>query len=206
MLLAEVVLELLARNLLDEAAQPVRAGAVEPSLARFELQRAHRVFLALARLEVAHGRAGEAVAEPRRMREQMPDGDRLGGRPQPVGAGGAVERFEDHELREFRQIFFHRVFDRKAVLLDELHGGGRGDGFGHRRDAEHRIELQRTAGVDIGDAECALIDDALAVGRHDDHACHVLALHRTAHRIVNGIRLLRMGGERPGRRAAEQKS
>ena len=108
------------------------------------------------------------------------------------------------QLREFRQIFFHWVFDRKAVLLDELHGGDRGDGFGHRRDAEHRIELQWTAGVDISDAECALINDALAVGRHDDHACHVLALHRAAHRIVNGIWPLRMGGERPGRRAAEQ--
>src|SRR6185312_17541384 len=91
-LLAEVVLERLARNLLDQAAQPVRAGAVEPPLARFELQRAHRVFLARARLEVALGRTGEAVAEPRRMREQMPDGDRLGGRPQPVGASGTVER------------------------------------------------------------------------------------------------------------------
>src|SRR4029077_3820462 len=90
--LAEVVLERLARDLLDEAAQPVRAGAVKPSLARFELQRAYGVFLARARLEVAHSRAGEAVAEPRRMREQMPDGDRLGGRPQPGGAGVAGER------------------------------------------------------------------------------------------------------------------
>ena len=140
----------------------------------------------------------------------MPHRHRLDGRPQPVGAGGAVERLEHHELGEFRQIFFHRVLDREAVLLDELHRGGRGDGLGHRRDAEQRVELQRPAGIDVGDAERATIDDALAVGRHDHHAGHVLALDRAAHRIVDGLGLLhrillRVRGERPSRRAAEER-
>src|SRR5262249_55081326 len=117
------------------------------------------------------------------------------------------KRFEDRELGEFRQIFLDGILDCETALLDELHGGGRGDGFRHRRDPEQRIEPERTPLSDIGNAEGALIDDALAVGRPDDDTGTLLAGDRAAHRIVDRsgwLGLLCPGGERQSRCAANE--
>ena len=125
----------------------------------------------------------------------MAHGDGLGGRAQLVGAGGGVERLEHLELGELRQIFLRRIVERHLALLDELHGGYRGDRLGHRSDAEQRIELQRTSLADVGQPERALIDDAIAIGRHGDDAGDLLALDRAAQRGVDGLGLLRVGHE-----------
>src|SRR5215472_214673 len=141
------------------------------------------------------------------MREEMSDGHRLGGRPQAIGSGGAVEGFEDGELGEFGKIFFDWIFDRKTTLLDQLHGGGRGDGFGHGRNPEQRIELERASLADVCDTKRALVNDPLAIGRHNDDAGYILSLDRTAHRLVDGRRalgLLCIGNERQGCRAANK--
>src|SRR5215813_5983418 len=65
--LAEIIFELLPRELLDQAPDDVRAGPVPPLLARLEQERAIRISLVRARLEIAQRCAGERIAKPGRM-------------------------------------------------------------------------------------------------------------------------------------------
>src|SRR5262249_2356659 len=141
-----------------------------------------------------------------RVRKEVLDSDRLGGRPQPIGAGRGVKGFEDRELGEFRQIFFDGVFDRETALLHELHSSGRGDGFRHRRDPEQCVDPERTPLGDIGNAEGALIDDTIAVGRHHDDTGDLLAGNGIAHRLVDSgwLELLCTGSERQSCNAATE--
>src|SRR5262249_11319476 len=61
---AKVLVERLAADLLDHLARPVDAGAIDPLRARLEQERPYRVSLTRLRLEIAHRRAGETIAEP----------------------------------------------------------------------------------------------------------------------------------------------
>jgi hypothetical protein len=101
--LAEIVLQLLARHHLDQPADDIGAGAVVPALAGIEQQRsAERIGLAGARLEIAPGRAGERIGQSGRVRQEVSDGRRSRGRAKPVVAGRRVERFEDFQSRQLR--------------------------------------------------------------------------------------------------------
>ena len=62
--LAEVLFKRLAGDFLDQPSDRIGAGAVMPALARIEQQRPDRIIFAGARLEIAHDRACERVAEP----------------------------------------------------------------------------------------------------------------------------------------------
>jgi len=119
------------------------------------------------------------------MRQEMPDGHGLGRRSQPIGRRLHRQRIRRPRAGESRQIFFDRVFDRKAALLGQLHGGGRSDGFRHRRDPEQRIELERTRLSDVSNAEGALVDDTLRSAAMTHNAGNLLAA--TAPRIASSM-------------------
>ena len=185
--LAEIILELLAGHHLDQPADDIGAGAVVPALARIEQQRpAERIGFAGARLEIAPDRAGERIGQSGRVRQEVPDGRRSRCRAEPVGAGRRVERFKDFQSRKLRQVFFGRVIETEAALLDELHQCQRSDRLGHRGDTKQRVWRERAPGRDVRHAECALIKHALAIGDQRDHARHVLALDRAAQGCVDG--------------------
>ena len=112
------------------------------------------------------------------MGEDVADGRRPGGRPQPIGAACRVERFEHLEIGKFRQILFDRIIETEAALLDELHGRQRRDRLGHRCDAEQRVGRERTSTRNVGHAERTLIEDPPAIGDQRDHARYVLAFDR----------------------------
>src|SRR6185437_5600266 len=80
-LLVEVVLERQSRGLLHQPAEPIDARAVVPARTRIEQQRPDRIALAGARLEIAQDVAGERIAEPGRVGEEMLDRDGPGGWP-----------------------------------------------------------------------------------------------------------------------------
>ena len=102
----------------------------------------------------------------------------------------ASNDFEHRQLGELGQILLRRIVEPQATLLDELHGSDRGDRLGHRCDPEQRIELQGTRLADVGQAERALIEDAVAIGRHGDDARDLLALDGRAQQIVDDVGLL----------------
>jgi hypothetical protein len=107
-------------------------------------------------------------------------------------------------IGKVRKILLRRIVEGDAATLDELHGGDRGDRLGHRGNVEQRIEPQGASGGDVRHSEGPLIDDAAAIGRHGDDAGDVLALDRAEQRRVDGLGLLRAGGERKHRRPANQ--
>jgi hypothetical protein len=72
-----------------------------------------------------------------------------------------------------------------------------------------RIDLHRLRRRDIGDAEGALIDDALAIGRHGDDAGDILAGDAGLQGLINDRRwlgLLGIGGEWQCSRAADERN
>ena len=103
----------------------------------------------------------EAVGQPRRVREQVPDEHRLrrpggdGRRRHPVAV--------DAQVLEGRDELRHRVEERERALLVEQHRRDRGDRLGHRVDAPDRVGLDGQAGLrvalpavrDVGDPPAA---------------------------------------------------
>ena len=198
----EILVERQAGDLLDQAAEPIRAGAVHPLLAGLEQQRTRGV--AGTRLVIAERGAREAVAEAGGVREEVAHGYGLGGRPQLVGAGCRIERLQHRLVGKVRKILLRRIVEGDVAALDELHGGDRGDRLGHRGNPEQRVELHGTSSGNVGHAERALIDDAAAIGRHGDDTGYLLAIDRVAQRLVDNLRLLRTRRQWKHRRPANQ--
>jgi hypothetical protein len=113
-------------------------------------------------------RMEDVVTVARRMREQVAERDRRPGIAQLRRTVG-IEAVEHLYVADNRQHVAHRLVETDAPLLDELHGGGAGDGLGHRGDAKHRIGRHRFGLVDRPHAEGSLVEDAAIVGhkRHD---------------------------------------
>src|SRR5947209_18679155 len=108
-----------------------------PALARVEQQgTAKRIAFAGLRLEISQDRTRERITEPRRVGEDVANGRWSGCRPQPIGTSRRVERCKYLEICKLRQIFFNRIIETQAALLDELHGRHRCDRLGHGSDAE----------------------------------------------------------------------
>ena len=183
--IAEICLEVLARQRLDDATAPIDAGAVQPLLTRIEEQRARHIRFARARLEVAHDRAGEVVAEPGRVREQMPHGRCPLCGPQCVRPGLGVEALEHFQVCQLRQVLLGRIVEAEPALLDQLHHRQRRDRLGHRRDAENGVDGHRPAAGGVCHSEGALIHDAAAIGDHRDHAWNVAARDRIGQHLVD---------------------
>jgi hypothetical protein len=71
--LAKIRLKIHVREFLDKPPHPVDARPIHPLCPGFEKQRTCRIPPAIARPEVTHDRAGEAIAKPRRVGEEMPN-------------------------------------------------------------------------------------------------------------------------------------
>ncbi len=156
--LPDVVVVILARGHLDDAAQHQEAGVgVAPARARLELQR-----LVLDQgHEVAHGaEAGaggvheglvEVVAEAARVREQMLDAD----------AGGRLRR------RELRQERRQRLVEGQVPALHELGNGHGGEHLVHGAEVELRIDAVGDREVLAGLPVRPLEDDLVAARQGD---------------------------------------
>ncbi len=186
--IAEICLEILAGQRLENAPAPVDACAVEPLLARIEEQRARDMRLARTRFEVAHDGAREVVAKTSSVREHVPHCRRPLRGPQGVRPGSGVEGLEDFQVRQLRKILLRRIVEAEAALFDQLHHRQGRDRFCHRRNAENRVDGHRRAAGDICDPEGALIHDAAPIRGHRDHAGHISACHRGSEHLVDGRR------------------
>src|SRR5262249_50927780 len=111
--LAEVFLEILSGELLNQPPEPVDARAIDPLCPRFEEQRTGRVGLAILRLEIADGRTRESVSEPGCVSEEMTDRDLAGSRPYLVSPGCTIERFEHLQAGELGQIPLRWIVERE---------------------------------------------------------------------------------------------
>ncbi len=187
----EVVGEGLAARRLDRLADPVGIDAVFPALAWLEDQRCVEGGAQAAagtrqprgRHVAAHDRVPVVVAEARGVGQQVAQGDRPRGRPQ---AGlVTIEAFEELWCCERRQERADRCIERQRTPLDQLHGRYRGERLGHRGDPEHGILVHRGAAREIAQAEGALVDDAVRIGCHRDHAWHGAAVDPMAQRSLD---------------------
>jgi hypothetical protein len=113
------------------------------------------------------------------MGEQMPQRDRVLRRPQ-LRLALLVETLEHLRRLEFGEQRAHWLLELQLALLDELHGGGRRDRLGHRRDPEHRVECHVGALGEVALAERALVQDPILRHRRCDHAGDVPAFRRLA--------------------------
>src|SRR5262245_45214059 len=101
-----------------------------PALAWIEQQGAAKwILFDWLRLEIAQGRTRERIAEPGRVGEDVSNRRGPRCRAEPIGASRRIERFEYLEVCKLRQIFFDRIVETEAALLDELHGRCRRDGL-----------------------------------------------------------------------------
>ena len=81
----------------------------------------------------------------------------------------ALNPLQHFHILNCRQDVTHRLLETDALLFDQLHGGGSGDGLGHRGNAEHRVERHGFGLVDRPSSEGATVDDTAIVSgeRHD---------------------------------------
>ena len=162
-LLLEEVVELLSGGHLDDAAEDVGGDRVVPFGPRLEQQREAGPDVAGLgqvragrRAPLEPGRAVqrvhrvhpvEAVGEPGRVGEQVPDPDRLGG-----GDGHLLlvrAAVVDADVVEGRDEFADRVGEREPALLVQDHRGDRGDRLGHRVDAPQGVVGHRQPRLDV---------------------------------------------------------
>jgi hypothetical protein len=109
---------------------------------------------------------GEPVAESAAVGHQIVEGD---GSLQRFGVVQRAARGSQHpRRRQLGQPLHHRVVQRQPAFVDEHHGGGDGDGFGHRGDAEQGVALHRQLGFDVAVAELVDLQD-LAVAPNERH-------------------------------------
>jgi len=88
-------------------------------------------------------------------------------------AGVGVETRNAHlKIRELRQKLRDRVAEDEPALLDEHHGGDRGERLGHRVQAKDRVLRHRRAGPRIALAEALEVRD-LALARDEDDRTRV---------------------------------
>ncbi len=186
--IAEIGLEVLARKRFDDAASPIDAGAVEPLLTRIEEQRACGIRFARTRLEIAHDRTREVVAESGCVREHMPDSRRSFGGPECVLTSLRIEGLEDFQVRELRKVLLGRIVEAEPALFNQLHHGQRGDRLGHRRDAEDGIDGHRAAARGVRHSEGSLVHDAAAIRDHRDHAWNITTCDGIGQHLINGCR------------------
>ena len=66
---------------------------------------------------------------------------------------------------------------QQFALLYQLHGGGGGDGLGHRGDGNDAIETHGNAAAKLPLAKGTLIQGLRATGRHGGDAGHIATGH-----------------------------
>jgi hypothetical protein len=197
--LAQIRVERLSADRLDDAADPVDVDAVLPSLAGVEVERPAQC-RHLARYDP--GRAGgldvaqrvrvpEFIGKAGRVGQQVPEGDRpLGGAQQRRATG--AEAFE--HLRRGQRGFAdvrHRCVEAEPALLDELHRPNAGDRLCHREDAEDRVERHWRPAAELAHAERPLVDRPLVARRHRDDPRHLASRDRTAQHLIDLFPCLR---------------
>ena len=184
----EELVERLAGDDLDDAAEHVGRDAVVPLAAGLEEQRQSRPRLAAGREVHARRRAPleagravegvdgvgvvEAVGQPGGVGEQVPHPDRLGRRHgHDLGHRAAAV---DAHVGELGQEAGDRVLELEVPLLPQHHRRDRGDRLRHRVDAPQRVRLDGQVGLDV--APAAALDVGLVVAVHDDEPAREAAV------------------------------
>ena len=144
----------LPAHALDDRTEQCEAGvAVEILGARHEVERLltrhHVEHVALGDTVFVEAAAREVqevplVAQSARMREKMPDRDRV-----------AV-------IPDFREIFPNVVIERQLAVANEEHGGHRRELLRHTGDVENRARADGDAVLEVRHAVALLVDDAAA--------------------------------------------
>ena len=165
--LAQEFLERLPGHLFDKSPEHACAFTVSPFLAGIVQQRvARRACTRNAARETEQYFVREPVAQPGRVREQMAHGDVTGRRPARVGFVCGVERLEHLRGLERRQIHRDRIVQADVAFLNQHHHSHGSDRLRHRSDAKDRVPRHRYVCADVLLAECAAVQNPVAVGDH----------------------------------------
>ena len=93
---------------------------------------------------------------------------RLGARS--FGSPAVVEALDDLQLADVGRVVLSRRVEVELALLDELQDRRAGDRLGRREDGEDSVGRHVAVPVEPPLAGGALVDVAIAVGDHRDHA------------------------------------
>ena len=213
-----VVGERPAADDLDDPPQHVHPQAVGEPLARLVQERQRRqpvdhlphragglrepvgdAGLDVARREPRRGE--EAVAEARRVGQEMPDGDGPveGGGLRPGHAAGP----EHPDIRERGDVHRDGVVEQERARLVELHRRDARDRLGHRGDAEQGVGLHRGAALKVAPAHRLEMPDAAEAGDQGDGAGDLPPVHRLLHQGHDPAEAVRIQAEPVGRRGRQ---
>ena len=151
----QVVFQLLARGSFDDRTEHINRDAVSPLGTGILLERNPGELL----YHFLHGGiSSEDIHLPIHFRDFASDKAIAitGGMTHQVGNGGFsfcrsgfASFAEDDGIREFGKVTRDWIFESELSLLDELHGGCRGDRFRHRVDPKNCFGSHRFVGVDV---------------------------------------------------------
>ena len=148
---------------------PLRAR-LEPQ--RQRIRRLHDVRVAL-NLEGIEGWA--LTHDPRRMCQQVPNGDKAPGR------GRVLKVLRD------------RVLEGQAALLNQQHDAGRDELLADRANLVHRVRRRRHLSRDIGQTVSLDLDELSVPDHRKRHAWHFRARHLGADVVVHLVCACRRG-------------
>jgi len=114
----------------------------------------------------------EAISKARRVAQQIRDPDRTVERlpRQHHRAVGPALFHADPDVRKSRDEFRDGIVELQLAILDQHHGGNRGDRLRHRIQAKDRIRVHRQFGRDIADAEIFGINRLAVLLDQEDRA------------------------------------
>ena len=177
---AQEVVQRLPGNLLDQRPEDVGVVAVDESLAGLGLEgqrrhavdgRAHglgavgEVPSGDARLGPARPSRPRAVADPRRVGEEVPDRDRPLRRDDLLDLARPPHR--DRRALEGRQVCADGIGDQKRPVLLKQHHRHAHHRLRLRGDAEDRVGPERASALEVGEAGGVLVGQgAVAQDRH----------------------------------------
>ena len=118
------------------------------------------------------------------------EGQEIAHNDRPKRRHGVIERSVDAAqhapVRQVRKPALRRRIQGKSAFLRQHHDGSRGEGLGHRGDAEDRVALHRCVGADRLGPKCFGMD-RVATGDQIDRARHDAVRDARVQRLAYGV-------------------